>query len=76
MLESVSDPDWIQSGQWILIRIRNPDPDPEGQKLSTKVEKLRNFMFGSERYSLLRADGIFCNLDVLYGGLVISKLYF
>jgi hypothetical protein len=26
------DPDWIriQSGQW--IRIRNPDPDPEGQK--------------------------------------------
>ncbi len=27
---SVSDPDWIQilSGQWIWIRIRNPDPDP------------------------------------------------
>jgi hypothetical protein len=26
------DPDWIriQSGQW--IRIRNPDPDPGGQK--------------------------------------------
>jgi hypothetical protein len=32
----VSDPDpyWIriQSGQWIRIRIRNPDPDPGGQK--------------------------------------------
>ncbi len=28
----VADPDWIwiQSGQW--IRIRNPDPDPGGQK--------------------------------------------
>jgi hypothetical protein len=27
---SVSDPDWIriQAGQWIRIRIRNPDPDP------------------------------------------------
>jgi hypothetical protein len=32
----VSDPDpyWfrIQSGQWIRIRIRNPDPGPGGQK--------------------------------------------
>jgi hypothetical protein len=31
-----ADPDWIrmQSGQWIWIRIwiRNPDPDPGGQK--------------------------------------------
>ncbi len=27
------DPDWIriQSGQWIPIRIRIPDPDPGGQ---------------------------------------------
>jgi hypothetical protein len=27
------DTDWIriQSGQWIRIRIRNPDPDPGGQ---------------------------------------------
>jgi hypothetical protein len=24
----------------------------------------------------LRADGFFCNLDVLYGGLGIGKLYF
>jgi hypothetical protein len=41
----VSDPDpyWIriQSAQWIRIRtrIRNPDPDPGGQKLPTKAEK-------------------------------------
>jgi hypothetical protein len=30
----VSDPDLIriQSGQWIRIRIRNPDPDLGGQK--------------------------------------------
>ncbi len=32
------DPDWIriQSGLWILIRIRNPDPG--GQKWPTKVD--------------------------------------
>ncbi len=29
----------IQSGLWIRIRIRNPDPDPRGQKWPTKVEK-------------------------------------
>jgi len=40
---SVSDPDWIriQSGQWIRIRIRNPDPG--GQKWLTKVEKIKKF---------------------------------
>jgi hypothetical protein len=43
---SVSDLHWIPilSGQW--TRIRNPDPDPEGQKCPMKKEKkLRNFMF-------------------------------
>jgi hypothetical protein len=37
----VSDPDGIriQSGQWIRIHIRNPDPDPGGQKLPTKKER-------------------------------------
>ncbi len=34
------------------------------------------FMFWSAGWSLLRADGFFCNLDVLYGGLGISKLQF
>ncbi len=37
----VSDPDWIriQSDQWIRIRIRNPDPDPGGQKMTHKSRK-------------------------------------
>ncbi len=50
---------WIQSGQWICIRIRNLDPDPGGQKLPTKVykKKLRNFMLCSAGCSLLRAEG-------------------
>ncbi len=28
------DPDWIliQWGSWIRVQIRNPDPDPRGQK--------------------------------------------
>jgi hypothetical protein len=32
------DPCWIriQSGQWIRIRIRNPDPDPGGQNYPQK----------------------------------------
>ena len=71
------DPDWIriQSGQWIRIRIRNPDsdPDPGGQKWPTKVEK---FMFWSVGWPLLWGAGFFCNLDILYVGLVIGKLQF
>jgi hypothetical protein len=48
-----SDPDWIriQSGQWIRIRIRNPDPG--GQKLPTKVEE----KFKSSCFEVL--DGLF-----------------
>jgi hypothetical protein len=37
-------------------------------------KKLRNFMVWSTGCSLLRAEGFFCNLDVLYGGLAIGKL--
>jgi hypothetical protein len=33
-----------------------------------------NFMFSSAGCSVLRADGFFCNLDVLFGGLGIVKL--
>jgi hypothetical protein len=36
-------------------------------------KKLRNFMCLSARCSLVRAEGIFCSLDVLYGGLGIDK---
>jgi hypothetical protein len=50
---------------WIRNSIQNADPDPDtgGQKLST-----------SAGCSLLRAEGFFCNLDVLYRGLGICKL--
>jgi hypothetical protein len=33
-------------------------------------------MFRSAGCSLLRAEGFFCSLDVLYGGLGIGKLSF
>jgi hypothetical protein len=39
-------------------------------------EKDRIFMFLSTGCSLLRAEGFFCCLGVLYGGLGISKLQF
>ncbi len=35
-------------------------------------KKLRNFMFLIAGCSLLRAEGFFCNLDVLYGALGIG----
>jgi hypothetical protein len=45
--------------------------------MTHKIEqKYRTFMFGSARCSLLRAEGFFCSLGVLYGGLGISKLQF
>ncbi len=73
----VSDPDqdWIriQSGQWIRIRFRNPDPDPGGQKWPTKVEKIHVLKCWM---AFLWAAGFFCNLDILYGGLGINKLQF
>jgi hypothetical protein len=57
------------------------DPDSESGSGSRRAKmtqksrkKLRNFMFGSAGCSLLRAEGFFCNLDDLYGGLGISKL--
>ncbi len=71
----VADPDSIGSV--------DPDPFPEfgsgfrGAKMTHKSrKKLRNIMFWSARCSLWRAEGFFCNLDVLYGGLGIGKLQF
>ncbi len=46
------------------------------EKWPTKVEFFLKFMFCSVGWSLLRAEGFFCNLDVLYGGLGIGKLQF
>jgi hypothetical protein len=39
-------------------------------------KKIKNFMFSSVGWPLLRAEGFFSNLDVLYGGLGIGKLKF
>ncbi len=70
MRSSVSDPDCIRiqsACQWIRIRIRNPDPGEQ---------KLRNIMFWSAGCALLRSEGFFCSLDVLYGSLEIGELKF
>jgi hypothetical protein len=54
-----------------------PDPDPGGQNITHENRrKIRNFMVGCAECSLLRAEGFFCGLDVLYGGLGIGKLQF
>ncbi len=48
----------------------------EGKNYKQKQKKLRIFMFWSDGCSLLRVEGFFCSLDVLYGGLGISKKQF
>jgi hypothetical protein len=55
------------SGSGFGIRIKEGKIEPQKEKL---------LMFGSDGWPLLRAEGFFCNLDVLYGGLGIGKLYF
>jgi hypothetical protein len=60
---------------WIRIRIRigNTDPDPGGPKLRIKVKKIQVLkcqMFSFEGWDFC------CSLDVLHGGLGISKLQF
>ncbi len=68
---SVADPD----PYWIRIP---SDPDPYSKsgsgsrraRMTHKSRKLfRNSNFWSAGWSLLKAEGFFCNLDVLYGGL-------
>jgi hypothetical protein len=53
--------------------IGSVDPDPGGHKRPTKVEKI----FESSCFEVLdglflRAEGFFCTLDDLYGGLGIG----
>ncbi len=69
------DPDWIQiqSGPWIRIRICNTDPDPGGQKLPKKWKEIRNFKCWMFSFG---AEGFFCSLAVLSGGLELGKLQF
>ncbi len=68
---SVSGSGWICINLSCRIQIRNQiaDPDTGGQKWPTKIEK-------SAGCSLLRAEGFFCSLGVLYGSPGISKLQF
>jgi hypothetical protein len=63
--------------------VSDPDPrsvDQSGSgsrriKMTRKSrKKLRNFMFSSAGCFLLRAEGFFCSLNVLSGGLGIGKL--
>jgi hypothetical protein len=59
-------------------QVRGSFPDPESGSKRTKMahknrEKIRNFMFCSAGCSLLRTEGFFCSLEVLYGGLGIGK---
>jgi hypothetical protein len=41
------------------------DPDPEGQKLPTKIEKVKNFDVWNAGCSILRAEGFSGSLGVL-----------
>jgi hypothetical protein len=66
------DPDSI--GSVNPGRIRNPDPG--GQKWPTKVEKYLKVHVLKCWMASLWAEGFFCNLDILYGGLGISKFFF
>ncbi len=53
--------------------IRSVDPDLGGKKITRiKYNFFRNFTFRNAGCSILRAEGFFCNLDVLYGGLGIG----
>jgi hypothetical protein len=55
----------------------DPDPDPDWRraKMTHKnIKMLINFIVCSAECSLLRAEGFSCSLDVLFGGLGISKL--
>jgi hypothetical protein len=69
---------WKKSGFQIRIDlIGSVDPDPDSEsgsrraKMTNKSRKNLKFMFLSVGWPLLRAEGVFCNLDVLYGGLGI-----
>ncbi len=53
----------IHSGQWIRIQ--------EGKKKPQKLKKVKKY---HAECPLLRAEGFFCSLDVLYGGLGIGTV--
>jgi hypothetical protein len=57
--------------------IRSVDPYPvriqEGKNDPQKYKKIRNFMFKSAGYSLSRAEGFFCSLDIPFSNFWTSK---
>jgi hypothetical protein len=54
----------------VSILIQEDENDPQNRK------KLINLIFWSAGCSILRAEGFFCSLDVLCGGLGINKSQF
>jgi hypothetical protein len=71
LLSSVSDTDPDS------VRSVDLDPDPVGQKGPTKIGKNLEFScFEVMDVLFLRAEGFFCSLEVLYGGLGIGELQF
>jgi hypothetical protein len=56
----------------------DPYPDPESgssrAKMTHKRKKFRNFMLLSAGCPLLRAEGLFYSLKILYGGQGRDKL--
>ncbi len=69
---------WIGSGfdQVSGSGLRNPDSDPWGQKWPTNIEIVKKFHVWSAGCSLLRTEDSSCSLEILYGGLGISKFKF
>jgi hypothetical protein len=62
------------------IRPVDPYTDPDSESGSRRAKMTnknrKNFMFCSAGCTLLRPEGFFCSLDVLYEGAGIGKLYF
>jgi hypothetical protein len=62
--------------------VRSVDPDPESERIQIQECKNDTHKKGKKFHvlkcgcSLLRAEGFSCSLEVLYGGLGISKLEF
>jgi hypothetical protein len=53
----------------LRIRIKEGKCDPQ------KKKKIKKFPVSGVGCSLLKAEGFFCNLDVLYGGLGIGVFF-
>ncbi len=66
----------VSGSAWIRINLSCGSGSSRAKMTHKNRKKARIFMFSCTGCSLLRAEGFFCNLGVLYGGLGISKLQF